>query len=66
MSRHSARHGAQRPAIMHKSAVTWAKARTTRHVVRAKGIRVAIQFLYRDRGVTTRRAAQRATRPATR
>ena len=41
------RYGAQRPATRHRGAATLAAAHATRC---ALGLRVAIQFLYRDRG----------------
>ena len=52
-------------AIRCRSATTCAAARATRRAERATGILVVIQILYRDRGATTRRAAQIATQPTT-
>ena len=49
-------------AIRCRSATT----RATRRAERATGIRVVKQILYRDRGATTRPAAQIATQPTTR
>ena len=59
MSRHGLRHGAQRHAILRRSIAI----HTARCTVCTVGVWVTIQFLYHDRGETTRRVSRLATRP---